>query len=112
MKNLKQVSAAKSIWPAAGLIAVILAVLFWRSFLPDYVFFSNDGPLGVQNAAWQAMPSGITGMWVDLNYLGSSGGAYTPSITGILHILLQPLGYAKFYPAVALFILGIGAWTL
>ena len=112
MKNLKQVSAAKSIWPAAGLIAVILAVLFWRSFLSDYVFFSNDGPLGEQNAAWQAMPSGITGMWVDLNYLGSSGGAYTPSITGVLHILLQPLGYAKFYPAVALFILGIGAWTL
>lgn len=34
-------------------LAIIVAILFWRSFQPAYVFFSNDGPLGVQNAAWQ-----------------------------------------------------------
>jgi len=98
-------------WLAAGLIALVLAILFWRSFLPDYVFFSNDGPLGVQNAAWLRLPAALTGMWPDLNYLGNSGGAATPSITVLLRFLLSPLGFAKFYALIALFILGIGAWT-
>ncbi len=111
MKNLKQTPPARTGWLAIGLIAAVLALLFWRSFLPDYVHFSNDGPLGVQNAAWVQMPGGITGMWVDLNYLGQSGGAYTPGITGLLHVLLTPVGYAKFYAAIGLFILGLGAWT-
>jgi hypothetical protein len=35
----------------AGLLAILLAVLFWKSFLPGYVHFSNDGPLGQQNTA-------------------------------------------------------------
>jgi hypothetical protein len=111
MKNLKQTPAAKTGWLAVGVIAAMLVVLFWRSFLPEYVHFSNDGPLGVQNAAWVQMPGGITGMWVDLNYLGQSGGAYTPGITALLHVLLTPLGYAKFYAPIGLFILGLGAWT-
>jgi hypothetical protein len=111
MKNLKQTPLAKTGWLAIGLIAAVLAVLFWRSFLPEYVHFSNDGPLGVQNAAWVQMPGGITGMWVDLNYLGQSGGAYTPGITALLHVLLTPVGYAKFYAPIGLLILGLGAWT-
>lgn len=93
-------------------LAIIVAILFWRSFQPAYVFFSNDGPLGVQNAAWQAMPGGITGMWEDLNYLGNNAGTITPDVTALLHLFLKPLGYAKFYPVIALFILGLGAWTL
>jgi hypothetical protein len=113
MKKSKQTPAATSPsgWRAIALIAVVLGVLFWRSFLPDYVFFSNDGPLGVQNAAWLHMPGAMIGMWVDLNYLGSSGGAYTPGITAMLHYLLPPIGFAKFYPLMALFVLGLGAWT-
>ena len=110
MKNLKQASAAKTGWLTIGLLAAVLAVLFWRSFLPDYVHFSNDGPLGAQNAAWLEMPGGITGMWVDLNYLGQSGGAATPNISGILHMLLSPGGYARFYSPIGLFILGLCAW--
>src|ERR1039458_8487240 len=96
MKNLKQASSAKSGWLTVGLLAAVLAVLFWRSFLPDFVHFSNDGPLGAQNAAWLEMPGGFTGMWVDLNYLGQSGGAASPSISGMLHMLLSPGGYARF----------------
>jgi hypothetical protein len=29
------------------LLAIILAVLFWRSFMPDQILFNNDGPIGV-----------------------------------------------------------------
>jgi len=50
MKNQKKTSAAKNGWLTVGLFAAVLAVLFWRSFLPDYVHFSNDGPLGSQKA--------------------------------------------------------------
>ena len=112
MKNSKQTPVASSGWLAVGTLVAVLIVLFWRSFLPDYVFFSNDGPLGVQNSAWIRMPAGLTGMWTDLNFLGTSAGAYTPSITGIIHILLSPVYVAKFYPVLALFVMGLGAWTL
>src|ERR1035437_9383873 len=67
MKNQNQTPVAKTNWLAVGLFAVVLALLFWRSFLPDYVHFSNDGPLGQQNANWLKLPAAMTGMWVDLN---------------------------------------------
>src|ERR1035437_4251004 len=93
------------------LLLGVLALLFWRSFLPDYVHFSNDGPLGQQNVDWLKLPAAMTGMWVDLNDTGFSAGAFAPSITAALKWLLGPVGYAKFYAPVALFILGLGAWT-
>ena len=95
---------------AVGLIAAILVVLFWRSFLPELVHFNNDGPLGQQNVDWLKLPSGFSGMWADLNDTGFSVGAFAPSITGALIWLLGPVGMAKFFAPLALFILGLGAW--
>jgi len=94
-----------------GLLAVILIVLFWRSFLPDYVHFSNDAPLGQQNAAWTQQPGGMMGVWGDLNYLGSSGGSYTPDVAVALRMVLSPVGFAKFFPAITMFLLGLAAWS-
>src|ERR1019366_3487895 len=111
MKTQNQKTSRKNGWLAAGFFAAVLAMLFWRSFLPDYVHFSNDGPLGQQNADWLKLPAAMTGMWVDLNDTGFSAGAFAPSITAALKWLLGPVGYAKFYAPVALFILGLGAWT-
>ena len=34
------------------LLAVILGSLFWKSFLPGYIHFSNDSPLSQQTATW------------------------------------------------------------
>jgi hypothetical protein len=96
---------------AAMLLAAVLALVFWRSFLPGYVHFSNDGPLGQQNVNWSKLPGALTGMWDDLNVLGFSAGAYGFSISGGLVWLLGPVGYAKFLAPIALFIVGIGAWT-
>jgi hypothetical protein len=111
MKNQKQPLAAKTGWLAVGLFAAVLAVLFWRSFLPGYVHFSNDGPLGQENVDWLKLPSAMFGMWDDLNDIGVNAGAFTPGVTAGLKWLLGPVGYAKFYAPVALFILGLGAWT-
>ncbi len=93
------------------LLAVILLVLFAKGFVPGYVHFNNDGPLGEQNTAWQQFPSTMTGSWDDLNDIGSSGGASAPDITELETWILGPVGYSKFYPAIAMFILGMGAWT-
>jgi hypothetical protein len=98
-------------WIAPLILAVVLAILFRRSFLPDYVHFSNDTPLGQQNADWLKLPSAIFGDWDDLNDVGSSGGSYSANISAAVSLLLGPVGFAKFYPVIALFILGLGAWT-
>ena len=95
----------------AALLAVILAGLFWKSFLPGYVHFSNDGPLGQQNAAWRQLPAAFTGSWYDINDIGSSAGAMAPAPSTFLFWVLGPVGYAKFLAPVALFILGLGAWA-
>ena len=95
----------------AGLLAVLLAALFWKSFLPGYVHFSNDGPLGQQNAAWARLPQAFTGMWSDLNDIGNTGGSSAPDLCTLLRWLLGPVGFSKFLAPFALFILGLGAWT-
>jgi hypothetical protein len=92
-------------------LAFILAVLFAKSFLPDYVHFSNDGPLGAQNATWLRFPGNLTGQWDDLNDIGQNCGAAAPDVSGLASWLLGPVGYSKYFAPIALFVLGIGAWT-
>ena len=112
MKTVKPSSGAKSsgFFPVA-LLFLILALLFWRSFLPDYVHFNNDGPLGQQNTDWQKLPGAFTGMWDDLNETGYSSGSFSPCVSILIKWVLGPVGFAKFYAPIGLFILGLGAWT-
>jgi hypothetical protein len=93
------------------LLLIILGTLFWRSFLPDYVHFSNDGPLGQENAKWWQPPWTIFGAWDDLNSIGFHPGASYPDITILVFWVLHPVGFAKFLAPIALFFLGLGAWT-
>jgi hypothetical protein len=93
------------------LLAVVLAILFAKSFRPDYVHFSNDGPLGQVNAAFGKMPGVLTGFWADLNDIGSNGGAAAPDITSVLYWILGPVDYSKFFQPLTLLVLGIGAWV-
>ncbi|HXB60408.1 MAG TPA: hypothetical protein VNU95_12615 [Candidatus Acidoferrales bacterium] len=94
-----------------AVLAIILAVLFAKSFLPDFVHFSNDGPLGEQNTAWSRFPMTMTGTWDDLNDIGNSGGAVPPDFTMLATWILKPVAFSKFFTPIALFVLGIGAWT-
>ena len=91
------------------ILALLLACLFWRSFLPGYVHFSNDGPLGAQNSAWLQLPGALTGGWFDLNSIGTNAGSYTPDFTSLLRWALGAVGYAKFFAPLALLVFGIGA---
>ncbi len=110
MKHFNLKPKGHSLWLVA-LLAVILTLLFWRSFLPDYVHFSNDGPLGVQMSAWTHLPDAFTGTWDDLNDVGSNSGAWPTEVSQGVRWLMNPIGYAKFFPPIALFILGLGAWA-
>jgi hypothetical protein len=93
------------------LLIIILGLLFWKSFLPGYVHFSNDGPLGQQNTEWTKLPYSLIGMWDDLNDIGSNAGAFPPNLYTLIRWAFGPVGYAKFLAPVALFILGLGTWT-
>ena len=102
--------------PPAGiffvvLLVIILAALFGKSFLPDYVHFSNDGPLGQENSQWLRLPDCLTGAWVDLSDIGSNAGSGSLGLTSLARWTLGPVGYAKFFPPIALFVLGLGAWA-
>src|ERR1035438_3864156 len=103
----KPASAPHRFFSAPVLLAVVLTVLFWKSFLPGYVHFSNDGPLGQQNTAWSQLPGAFTGIWGDLNDIGNSGGSLGPDLCTLLRWLLGPVGYSKFLTPFALFILGL-----
>lgn len=93
------------------ILVVILAILFFRSYMPGYIHFSNDGPLGEQNTAWSLFPGTMTGSWDDLNDIGQSVGAVAPDITTLERWFLGPVGFCKFSVPFALFVVGISAWT-
>ena len=99
-------------WPAYFIIlAVTLGILFHRSFDPDMVHFSNDGPLGAIHSDSVRQPDSFLGTWSDLNSLGGNGGSISPEIGSLVSWLLGPLDCAKFLQPISLFILGIGAWA-
>ena len=110
-KAATAIAAKPRVFVFAALLALILAVLFWKSFLPGYVHFSNDGPLGQQNSAWAKLPGGFFGVWSDMNDIGNNGGSFVPDFAQLFRWLVGPVGYSKFLAPFALFILGLGAWT-
>lgn len=88
----------------------VLAVLFWRDWLPGHVAFSNDGPLGAVVATQNRLPAIMTGLWMDLNWMGTAYPSPAPDISTALRFVTSPLVCAKIYPAFSLFVLGLCAW--
>lgn len=93
----------------AGLLGVIVIGLFHKSLNPDYVVFSNDGPLGAQVSERRAMPGPMTGFWNPLNWAGYAGPTASPHFTNMMVWLLGPVGWAKFYVPLAQVLLGLSA---
>ncbi|HEX3800409.1 MAG TPA: hypothetical protein VH413_17075 [Verrucomicrobiae bacterium] len=92
----------------AFLLFAVLSGLFIQSYDINKVHFSNDGPLGAMVAEQNLMPRIFTGLWVDLNWLGSEGLAPAPAITTFMR-LLSPFTYARILPPASLFIVGLSA---
>lgn len=92
------------------LLVALLGVLFWHSFLPAWTQFANDGPLGAMMSERARMPEPFLGTWGNLNGYGIREPSAVPNATFSLNWLLGGLGFSKFYPPLALLILGLGAW--
>lgn len=91
-------------------LTAVLSAMFFHAFLPGNVLFSNDGPLGAQHAESHRLPGLFKGAWEDLNSVGYRAVSASPNLTNTFFLLLGPFGYSKFFAAIALFILGMGAW--
>lgn len=91
-------------------LAAVLALLFAKSFLPEYIVFANDGPLGANSAASGRMPEAMFGVWLDLNWVGNEGVASAPNLSNLLTGLLGPVGLAKVIVPLSLLLLGCAAW--
>ncbi|MBI3417546.1 MAG: hypothetical protein HY043_19820 [Verrucomicrobia bacterium] len=109
---LSNSSPANQLWFVWILVCLlgVLGILFFPSFKSEQVLFANDGPLGANNAQAMALPSAFHGIWHDLNWLGAWSGSALPTITYTLAWFLKPLGFAKFYAPLCLFILGASVW--
>lgn len=70
------------------LLIPILCLLFWKSFAPAYVPFSNDGPYG-SVVTKQADPRACWAYgWQDLNWIGSRFETPGPSVSMGARLLL------------------------
>ncbi len=110
MKDGKENSNFRATRAFLFVLTAVLSLLFWKSFLPGLVHFSNDGPLGAQKASWIQLPQGFTGMWADVNSLGGAAGAYPPDINSLIRWFLGPVGYSKFLVPITLWLEGACAW--
>ena len=99
-------------WWTVVIFAALLAFLFRNSFVPDLTVFSNDGPLGVLNAASGQYPEGFFGVWNDLNWIGSRGIGASPNFSSLWGWIAGPVLFSKFYSPMALFLVGFFAWFM
>lgn len=95
---------------ALVLFLVVLGFLFCRAFVPEYICFFNDAPLGMQNSAWSRIPQAFTGQWYDLNSLGVNAGAAVPSFVSLMKWVCSPVICTKFMIPISLWFLGFSAW--
>ena len=62
----------------------VLAILFHKSFDPDQVLFSNDGPLGAVRSQAGYMWGNLLAVWQDLNWLGTQNPSAPLDVSGFL----------------------------
>ena len=92
-----------------GLLGLTALILFGKSFKPELVLFSSDGPLGITSSECVASPKTFTGAWWDVFWLGTNAGTAAPSLNFLVFFSLGPLLFAKFHAIIAVLILGWSA---
>jgi len=97
----------------------VLAILFHKSFDPDQVLFSNDGPLGAVRSQAGHMWGNLLAVWQDLNWVGTQSPSAPLDVSGLLLALccdslpdFGPAFFAKIYEPIGVMVLGLSAWLL
>jgi hypothetical protein len=98
-------------WMAAFWIALVMAVLFYKSFYSGWAHFANDGPLGAIKADYMKCGPNFFGSWLDIYWLGMNGGFLAVDLNSLIQWIAGPVGDAKFLQPLSLFFLGICAWV-
>jgi hypothetical protein len=94
-----------------GILLVVLCFLFFHSFLPHEVLFSNDGPFGaISSQAATTDLQSLGGGWQDLNWFGNEYVSGFPNFNFVVAILSSPEAYARFAGPIGLLALGLSAW--
>ncbi len=93
-----------------GVLFVILVCLFWKSFLPQWIIFSNDGSYAVQKMQWTHLPEAFLGSWYDQYSIGVNGGAVVPNFTQTFRWFFGALGYSKSIAPISLWFFGVAAF--
>ncbi|HYT61212.1 MAG TPA: hypothetical protein VEL06_13640, partial [Haliangiales bacterium] len=100
-------------------LVAVLSILFHKSFEPEQIVFSNDGPLGPNRAQAEYALSHFRGYWQNLNWLGLEYPGFFCDVSGFLMASLctvspdfGPVLFAKIYAPVGVFLLGVSAWFL
>jgi hypothetical protein len=91
-------------------LAVLIALIFHKSFAPEQLLFANDGPLGALCAYPIDSPLDFDGFWSNLNWLGMAQPTATPNFTALIFRSIGPVYYSKFFAAICLCVLGMSAW--
>ena len=91
-------------------LAVLIAVIFHKSFSPEQLLWANDAPLGALSAYPVDSPFEFDGFWTNLNWLGMAQPNASPNFTALIFRTFGPVYYSKFFSAICLFLLGISAW--
>ena len=98
-------------WVLLVVLVVVLAALYYRSFQPNQVLFSNDGPFGkIISESSKTDFKSASAVWQDQNWLGNEGVTPAPNFNMFLLMMLTPLGYAKFAAPIGLLVSGLSAW--
>ena len=91
-------------------MAALLAVLFYDSFRPGWVLFSNDSPAAHQFSRDAYRFEDLRGAWHPLHWVGREEVSNRLTFSWLMGIPLGAAGSAKFYAPLALLFLGASAW--
>src|SRR6266536_1551214 len=100
-------------------LVAVLSILFHKSFEPEQIVFSNDGPLGPNRAQAEYALSHFRGYWQNLNWLGLEYPGFFCDVSSFLMASLNtvspdfgPVLFAKIFAPFGVFLLGLSAWFL
>lgn len=109
-----QLSTGNSFLICLALLVAVLSVLFHANFDPDQVSFSNDAPVGAIQATCRAVPDVLTGVWVDLNWVGGPEPTPALNLSMLIRLITKAIGVGlnHVYAPASLLTVGLCGWFL
>ncbi len=110
--SVKQNGTNGRFWILLLALGGALMALCHEAFLPHYVHWANDMPLGAMLDPANRLPGTIVGHWETLYYIGGADPSSSPAFSTLLQIIFPPQIYLKIFVPLCMFVLGFGAWFL